>query len=76
MRKSEAANGETIELCSEQGAMRLAARIASYWKAKGYPRVTVGIKQMAVPKEKRRSDEVNVVWGVVSNIGGNGYPPR
>lgn len=75
MRKSDTANGETIDLCSEQGAIRLAARIASYWKAMGYQRITVGVRRMDVPRQKRRGDEIKEVYGVISNIV-NGYPPR
>lgn len=75
MRETAESLHDSFEPCSEMGARRLAARIKDFWIARGYRGITTGIRQMAVPKQKRRADNT-VIFGVVSNIGGDGYPPK
>lgn len=66
---------EAADPCSEQGARRLAARLRDYWLGRGYRGVSTGIVRMEIPKQKRRGDDI-AIFGIVSNIGPNGYPPR
>lgn len=68
-------DADILEPCSEAGAKRLAARIKDYWIARGFRGITTSTVAMKVSPQKLR-DGGNVVYGVVSNIGPNGYPPR
>src|ERR1700742_4763102 len=66
---------DVADLCSEPGARRLAARLRDYWIARGYRGISTGIVRREIPKQKRRGDDV-AIYGIVSNIGFNGFPPR
>lgn len=68
-------DNDSLELCSETGARRLAARIRDYWIARGYRGITTGIVEHKTPKQKRRGLDAPI-FGVISNIGQSGYPPR
>lgn len=66
---------ESIDPCSEIGARRIAARIKEYWLARGFRGITTGVMQIKTPKQKRRGLDPPI-FGVISNIAGNGYPPK
>lgn len=72
---SDTSSPDFIDSCSEFGARRLAARIKDYWLARGYRGITTGIRQLEIPKQKRHFDE-SLIFGIISNIGPNGYPPK
>ena len=54
---------------SRQGAKKMAARIIEYWQSRGCH----GIEAWAEPVVKTRR---GMVWGVRSNIGPDGFPPK
>lgn len=66
---------ENLDPCSEIGARRLAARIKDYWLALGYRGITTGVVQIKTPKQKRRGLDPPL-FGVISNIAANGFPPK
>lgn len=55
-----------LDLFSSYGAGRLAKHIEDYWRARGYAGIVA----------ERYEIGVGEAWGVRSNIGPNGYPPR
>ena len=57
------------DACCEGGAEKIAADIEAYWRRRGYPGIRVRI--MA-----ERDKKSNLIYGVRSNIGPNGFPPR
>lgn len=57
------------------GARMLAHQIEDYWRCRGF----VGIKTQVIDEGARQNTHTcggHIVWGVRSNIGPDGYPPR
>jgi hypothetical protein len=63
------------EFLSEPGAKRLAHRISTYWKSRGFYGIKTFVLKLDVPHRKRPG-QVQPVYFVRSNIGPRGYPPR
>lgn len=69
--------------CSEDGATLLAKRITDYWQARGYSGITTSIIQVPVSWRDRRvkvpgkntTECAGPAFGVISNIGPDGFPP-
>lgn len=59
------------DLCSHDGATRIAERIKAYWLKRGYRNIHTNVLRVVIPGEEMD----NAVYGVVSNIGPSGFPP-
>jgi hypothetical protein len=64
------------------GAVRLAERIISYWRGRGYPAITAGVVEVTPPRDLRVYSRAGChrdrrpIFTIVSNLGLNGFPPR
>lgn len=66
---------ENVSDCSSlQGATAMAERIVHYWRTRGYHGITASIVPVTSKYLSRIGDEP--FYGIISNIGPTGYPPR
>jgi hypothetical protein len=76
-RKCEPANaqhdGESCCMVNERGAEQLASRIREYWLGRGYLGI---VAEPVVVVDRFRSRNRHWIWGVRTNIGPEGFPPR
>ncbi len=66
---------------SLDGAIKLAARIRDYWKSRGYEGICAEPVEIMMIDEYRSdwgraSDQPKSIFGIRSNIGANGFPPK
>ena len=59
-------------MINERGAERIASRIREYWIGRGY----LGIVAEPVVLVDRLGRNRRLIWGVRTNIGPDGFPPR
>lgn len=62
------------DLSSKSGAERIAKRIENYWAMRGYSLIKTSIYPVKTLFQTRGTR--SPIYGVVSNIGPTGYPPR
>lgn len=62
------------ETMTQRSAQRLARRIASYWRERGYDGIKTTLEKQTV--EWLDDRENAPIWIVKTNIGPRGYPPR
>jgi hypothetical protein len=76
-RTCEATNEElgttSRSMISERGAAELASRIRDYWISRGYLGI---IAEPVVVVDRFSSRNRHWIWGVRTNIGPDGFPPR
>jgi hypothetical protein len=64
---------ETRSVINERGAELLASRIREYWISSGYLGI---VAEPVVLVDRFRSRNRHWIWGVRTNIGPDGFPPR
>lgn len=57
------------------GAQHLAACIVEYWCDRGYRGIVADVIELRAPRGKPRFGRGATVFGIVSNIGPDGFPP-
>jgi hypothetical protein len=76
-RACEASNnghdGESSCMINERGAEQLASRIREYWIGRGYLGI---VAEPVVLVDRFGSRNRHWIWGVRTNIGPDGFPPR
>jgi hypothetical protein len=65
--------GENCSMINERGAERLAIRIREYWIGRGYLGI---VAEPVVLVDRFGSRNRHWIWGVRTNIGPDGFPPR
>jgi hypothetical protein len=65
--------GENHSMISERGAELLASRIREYWIGRGYLGI---VAEPVVLVDRFGSRNRHWIWGVRTNIGPDGFPPR
>jgi hypothetical protein len=65
--------GEGHSMISERGAELLASRIRQYWIGRGYLGI---VAEPVVLVDRFGSRNRHWIWGVRTNIGPDGFPPR
>lgn len=63
------------DVCSEEGAARLAARLEAYWHEHGHPEVRFWSERIAFSRRRAHNSACDDVWAVRSNLV-RGLPPR
>lgn len=63
---------DNLDESSRIGAQRLADRIVTYWRGRGYPSITAGVVELKLHDNR---DQPHHVFSIVSNIGPKGFPP-
>lgn len=60
------------DFCSENGALRLASMLRSYWVQRGYKGIRTAVTRVRAGKGHERKH----TYRVLSNIGHDGFPPK
>jgi hypothetical protein len=74
-------SGDDDFASTKVGAVRLAEKIISYWRGRGYPKITAGVVEVTPPKDLRVYNKAGChrdrrpIYTIVTNIGPRGYPP-
>jgi hypothetical protein len=71
--KNDELGGESHSMINERGAEVLASRIRQYWIGRGYLGI---VAEPVVLVDRFGSRNRHWIWGVRTNIGPDGFPPR